>query len=157
MQHLPMDSPAAQQETRFALYNSLTLQRSSAEELQLQPSSVCFLKCRPLPTDHKQLTSVTGPIAIISSIKFIDDDVFGGFICCCSVQYMYCKIYLLVSGYRCKEERRLIGLKVKKRTQEYEFIVTYVDIQIQVFLSCGTKDTRPLSSICSVAQITPER
>lgn len=84
------------------------------------------------------------------------------FMCSCSVQYIlntsrYRKIYLLVGSYRCKKERGLIGVKVKKHTWEDAFIVMYVDIYKKVFLSCGMKATQPLGSACSVARITPER
>lgn len=66
-------------------------------------------------------------------------------------------MYLLVGSQRCKKGRGLIRLKGKKHSREDAFIVTYVDIYTQVFLSCGMNAAQPLSSICSVTQITPER
>lgn len=97
-----------------------------------------------------------GLIIIISRIEFVDVEVFGGFIYSCSVQYIlrissYCKMYLLVSNYRCKKERtkRTESEKAQVGVCNYSHICGYIDTGISLlwynghsasqwhFLSCS--------------------
>lgn len=84
----------------------------------MQPSSVCFLKCRPLPTNHEELTNAIGPIVILSLIKSIDVDVVFGFFfyvfLSCSIHIEYFQLSQNISA--CRQ----LQVQERKRTNRSE-------------------------------------